>query len=286
MFPNRWRVVPFAALLLLGLGGCPSSGAKKMEEKQKALDDQRAADKVKQEQKEMLTDLPKDVFHLDKPWEDSAYVELRSDGPCPPNFWALFAGETPGATKEEKKANNAKRPELAKALREQTYLVKLHGPDVVKLKPYDAPKGWFPLEVIGTIDCSDSIGRVAIAWSAAKAGDPGNSAAKEGSEITQNIWTAEPVKFTLPMKGMSDAKEFDTKNRLGLSARIFFKLGKTDLDRKLKKIPKVMEKAAGETLSMGGGTEDWGAGRMVHADGIGIRIASEKEKTTLVEKKP
>ncbi len=286
MFSNRSRVVAFAGLVQLGLAGCPSSGAKRMEEKQKALDEKRASDKAKAEQKELVGDLPKDVFHVGPPWEDSSYVEIRSDGPCPPNFWALFAGETPGATKEEKKANNAKRTELAKALKEQTYLVKLHGPEVVKLKPYDAPKGWFPLEVAGTIDCTDSIGRVAITWSTAKAGDPGNSAAKEGSEITQNIWTAEPLKYTLPQKGMSEAKEFDTKNKLGLSARIFFKLGKTEIDRKLKKIPKVTEKAAGESLSMGGGTEDWGAGRMVRADGIGIRVATDKEKTMLIEKKP
>jgi hypothetical protein len=257
-----------------------------MEEKQKALDAVHAAAKAKQEQKELLSDLPKNVFHLDKPWEDTAYVELRADGPCPPNFWALFPGETPGATKEEKKANNASRAELAKALREQTYLVKLHGPDVVKLLPYDAPKGWFPLEVIGTIDCTDSIGRVALAWSAVKAGDPGNSAAKEGADVTQNMWMAEPVKFTLPMKGMSDAKVFDTKNRLGLSARIFFKLGKAEQDRKMKKLPKATQKASGETIDMGGGTEDWGAGRMVRADGLGIRVATDKEKTMLVEKKP
>lgn len=284
MFLNRRRLVLISALL--GLAGCPSSGAKRMEEKQKALDDKRAADKLKSDQKEQLADLSKDTFKLDKPWEDSAYVEIRADGACPPNFWALFNSETPGATKEEKKANNAKRAELAKALREQTYLIKFFGPMNVKLMPYDAPKGWFPLEVPGTIDCTDSIGRIAITWTPAKAGDPGNSAAKEGSEITQNIWMAEPLKYTLPQKGMSDAKEFDKKNKLGLSARLFFKLGKTETDRKLKKIPKVTEKAGGESLSMGGGTEDWGAGRMVRAEGLGVRVATDKEKTMLLEKKP
>jgi len=286
MFPSSTRLLLFGSALALGLTGCPSDGAKRMADKQKALDAKKAADKAKAEQKEMLADLPKDVVRLDKPWEDASYVQLRADGPCPENFWALFGGEPPGATKEEKKANAARRPELAKALREQTYLVKLRGPDDVKLFPFAASRNEFPVDLIGTIDCSDSIGRVAIAWSTVKAGDPSASAAKEGAEVTQNIWMAQPLKFALTMKGMADAKEFEQKNRFGLSARLFFKLGKTEIDVKLKKMAKVVEKAAGETITQGGGVEDWGAGRMVRADGLGVRIASDKEKTTLVERKP
>ena len=287
MFPTHpWRLVLGGCAVLLGLTGCPGDASKKTSERQKALAERKAADKTKAEHKELLTELPTDVVRLDKPWEDSAYVPIRADGPCPDNFWALFSGDVPGANKDEKKANAAKRAELAKALREQTYLVKLRGPDEVKLFPFDAPKNEFPIEVFGTIDCTDSMGRVAIAWSAVKAGDPGASAAKEGAEVTQNVWLAQPLKFPLTMKGMADAKEFESKNRLGLSARIFFKLGKTEIDKKLKKLAKVVEKAAGETLTIGGGVEDWGAGRMVRAEGFGIRVASEKEKTTLIEKKP
>jgi hypothetical protein len=37
---------------------------------------------------------------------------------------------------------------------------------------------------------------------------------------------------------------------------------------------------------IGGGTEDWGAGRMVRADGVGIRVAGDKEKLMLIEKLP
>ena len=155
------------------------------------------------------------------------------------------------------------------------------------LSAFDATKNEFPLDVLGTIDCTDSMGHVAIAWSdKVKAGDPGNSAAKDGAEITQNVWMAPPIGFRLPMKGMADAKEFEQKNRLGLSARVFFKLGKGELDKKLKKIGKVVEKAHGETLTIGGGVEDWGAGRMVRGEGVGIRVATEKEKTMVMEKKP
>ena len=156
----------------------------------------------------------------------------------------------------------------------------------MKLFPFDATKNEFPLDVVGTIDCTDSMGHIAIAWSTVKAGDPGSSAAKEGAEVSQNIWMAQPLKFTLPMKGMADAKTFESKNRLGLSARVFFKLGKGEIDKKLKKIAKVVEKAAGETLSIGGGVEDWGAGRMVRAEGVGVQIATDKEKTMVIERKP
>jgi len=285
MFP-KFTTRILAGCALLALSGCPGDASKKTAEKVKALEEKKVADRTKVEQKEMLAELPKDLVKLDPPWEDSSYVLLKSDGPCPENFWALFGGDAPGANKEEKKANAGKRAELAKALREKTYLVKLRAPDEVKLSAFDATKNEFPVDVQGTIDCTDSIGRVAIAWSAVKAGDPGASAAKEGAEVTQNIWMAQPLKFQLPMKGMADAKEFDSKNRLGLSARAFFKLGKTEIDKKLKKLGKVVEKAHGETLAIGGGVEDWGAGRMVRAEGVGIRLASEKEKTTLIERKP
>ena len=40
-----------------------------------------------------------------------------------------------------------------------------------------------------------------------------------------------------------------------------------------------------ETISIGGGNEDWGAGRMVHADLVGLRVASDHEKTELFQKK-
>src|SRR5438105_1868294 len=84
---------------------------------------------------------------------------------------------------------------------------------------------------------------------------------------------SETVKFSIPMKSMAEAKEWKNKNLIGLSARVVFKLGKPDVDKKLHKVAKVTEKAAGETISIGGGTEDWGAGRLVHAELIGLRVA-------------
>ena len=226
-----------------------------------------------------------EVVKVPPPYADEGNVVLHSDGDCPDGLWALFNGDVPGATKEEKKVNAAKRPELTKALREKTYLVKFRAPEEVKLSPYDAPNGRFNVLVHGSIDCSDSIGHIAIAWTAAKAMTPPPSAAQEGAEVTQNIWLAPPVDFQMPMPTMAQAKEFNDKNRLTLSARVVLKLGKTDVDVKKKKMAKVQAEAAGEKLSMGGGVEDWGAGRLVRAEIVGVRLASDREKTTVAEKK-
>ncbi len=275
----------WVVLLVLGMPlwtACPSDGSKKMEEKQRALDAAKAEKAKKDQQAEQAKNPPKEVVHLDRPWEDSSYVEIKPDGKCPEGIWALFPGETPGADKEEKKANEKKRADLAKTLKETTFLVKLRATDQVKLGEYDAPKGAFPLEVIGTIDCEDSFGHVAIAWTEAKAGDPAKSAAKQDADVTQAMWMAEPLKWSLPMNGVSAAKEFEPKNKFQLSARVVIKLGKSEWDHKLKKVPKAGDK----NISIGGGTEDWGAGRMVHAELVAVRVATDKEKTSLFEKKP
>ena len=80
------------------------------------------------------------------------------------------------------------------------------------------------------------------------------------------------------------AKAWGDGNRFGLSARVGFALGKTEIDRKLKRVAKVTEKAAGETISIGGGTEDWGAGRLIRVELLGVRVATDREKKMLFEK--
>lgn len=218
---------------------------------------------------------------LESYWDNPEYTVLQADGPCPEGFWALFPGEAPGANKEEKKANNAKRAALAKSLREKTYLVKLKGPGQVTLLPFDPPKGHFPLEVLGTIDCTDAAGHVAIAWTPAKAGTPPNSAAKQDADVTQNIWNAEAMKFTLPSMTMVEAKDYADKYKGAFAARIVLKLGKAAVDKKVIRTQKVQDKE----ITIGGGMEDWGAGRMIHADIQGYRIAVDREQKMVLEKK-
>jgi hypothetical protein len=273
-----------AALALVACQG-QDAAAKRAKEKLK----QAEADKAEKQKKDAEADakrfLPKEseTVKLGSPWDDGKLI--ASEGACPEGIWALFKGDAPGADKAEKKANEAKRAELVKDLKAQTFMVKLRAPDGVKLKDFDPPKGEFPLEVQGDIECTDSFGHVAITWTQAKAGNPGNSAAKQDADITQNYWMAPAVTFAIPMKSMSEAKEWKNKNAIGLSARVIFKLGKVEVDRKLHKVAKVTEKAQGETISIGGGTEDWGAGRLVRVELIGLRVASDHEKNQLFEKK-
>lgn len=275
------------SLLVVMVSGCSGKGGSetRAQEQLAALQKKKEADaKARKDKDEKLEALPTEVIKLDAPYDDSQATVILPDAPCPEGFWALFNGEVPGSTPEEKKANAAKKKDLAEAARGKKYIVKLRAPTQVVLSPYDAPNGKFTIDVQGTIDCTDSIGRIALAWTEAKAGDPGNSAAKDGAEITQNMWMAPSVKFELPIKSLTEAKEFNDKNRFGLSARVGFGLGKTEIDKKLKKVAKVSEKAAGETLSFGGGNEDWGAGRLVRVDLLGVRVATDREKKQLFEK--
>lgn len=282
MTPSTRFAVVVTALAALSLFGCPDSASKRTQDQLDALQKKKAAAAKADDKPEPL---PAEVLHFDPPYDDTQAVVILPDGPCPEGFWALFPGDAPGATPEEKKANAANRKSLADGLRAKKFLVKMKGSSVT-LSPYDAPKGRFTIDVKGTIDCTDSMGHVAIAWTEAKAGDPGNSAAKEGSELTQNVWLAPPVTFELPITSLTEAKAFNDGNRFGLSARVGFTLGKAEVDKKLKKVAKVTEQAAGETLTLGGGMEDWGAGRMVRAELLGIRVATEREKKQLFDQRP
>ncbi|HEY1088293.1 MAG TPA: hypothetical protein VGE37_11380, partial [Archangium sp.] len=250
-----------ASLVVMLVAGC-SGGSSRTADQLAALQKKKEAE-AKEKKKDKLEPLPTEIVKLDPPYDDTQATVIIPDGPCPEGFWALFGGDAPGATPEEKKANAARRKELAEAARGKKYIVKLRAPAQVVLSPYDAPNGKFSIDVHGTVDCTDELGRIALAWTAAKAGDPGNSAAKAEAEFSQNVWMAEPVKFELPMKQLTEAKEFNDKNKFGLSARVALSLGKVEIDKKVKKVAKVTEKAAGETLSFGGGAEDWGAGRLI-----------------------
>ncbi|MFZ5468565.1 MAG: hypothetical protein ACOZIN_03925 [Myxococcota bacterium] len=262
--------------LSVALAGC-SDAKKRAEERQRALDEAKAARKDAADQPAAV---PQEAVKLEPVWDDAAYVRVSADAACPEGMWALFPGEAPGDG-EEKKANAQKRAGYAQALRASTVLVKLRAPAGVKLLAYDAPKGQFPLELLGTIDCSDSFGRVAIAWTDAQAIVPGLSAAKAGAEVAQNIWQAEALRYELPMKSMSEAKAFAEKNRFQLEARLLLKLGKVEVDKKTFKTTKVTQ----GDITLGGGAEDWGAGRLVHASLLGVRLATDREKTVLLEKK-
>jgi hypothetical protein len=242
------------------------------------LQKKKAADAAAKKEDKLAPLPPLESLKLEAPYNDDGTRRITPDGPCPDGLWALFAREAPGATPDEKKANEANRKALVEALTRTSFMVKLRVGSGVSLKPYDAAKGASAVEVLGSIDCTDAQGRIAIAWADAKAETHG-----EAGELSQYLWSAPPVVFTVPMKSSLEAKAFETENRIALSARVVFTAGKVEIDKRVKKIEKVTLKGQDETVEYGGGLEDWGAGRLLHAELVGIRVATEREKKQLFD---
>jgi hypothetical protein len=243
------------------------------EERQKAADEAKATRKQEQEERDRRAGTPAaaEPVPTDPFWDNPSYIKIANDSTCPENLWALFQ-DVPGGGDAERKANKAKQPELARALKAATFTVKLRAPDEVKLLEYDAAKGYFPLELVSLVDCSDSIGHLGVAFSKAKAVNPASSAAQKGAQVQENIWEAPPQAHTLPMKSMSEAKEFKEKHRLGLEARIVFKVGPTEVNRKMIR-------------SGSGQMEDWGAGRLIQASVVAVRVTADRGKTVLIDQR-
>ena len=87
--------------------------------------------------------------------------------------------------------------------------------------------------------------------------------------------------FPLPFATAKEANAFRDKEGLGLEARLVFKLGKIDVDKKNAKTSRPLPDAGAVNEEL-----DWGAGRLVHVQLIGVRVATDFEKHLLAEKKP
>ena len=283
------KTLTVLALCLAGaLTGCDAKPAGQRAQEQLAALQKKRAEAAKAEKIEPLAPLPTNLLKLDQPYDDLQSPVLLPDGPCPEGLWALFPGDGPGLSAdkkrsaEEQKASQARKAALAASFAGKTFMAKFRGAGQVVLHPFDAPNGRFVIDVPGTVDCVDEQGRIAIAWTEAKSIDPG----AETKDLAQNLWQARPVPFEVAMTSLSDAKSYFDKNHLGLSARVVFTFGKTEVDKKLKRAPKISRDVAGEKLTMGGADEDWGAGRLVHATLVGVRVAADRERTQLFDQRP
>jgi hypothetical protein len=238
------------------------------EAQQRAAQEQRAAEaKRKDEAIEKVTEAPKEAVAAQDPyWDNPSFIRVVSDKKCPDGLWSIFPGPAPSA-EGDAKTNEATRGEKAKSMQGSTFTVHLTSADIA-LGEYDPGKGEIPVEIKGVIDCVDSIGRVGIAFGPPKAVNPPNSAAKEEAEVQMNIWTAPPLRFAVK-QSMGAAKEFAAKHRFDLDARIVFRLGKTQVDKKMVKISDVSQK------------EDWGAGRVVTAIVENIRVGYDHGKSVI-----
>jgi hypothetical protein len=258
------------------LGGC-EDGEQRMKQRQEALDQARAAQKEKEAQAKAPPAAEQRPAH--PYWDDPSLVAIRHEQKCPEGLWALFPGRAPGGDDATRKENEGRRAELAKSLREKTFVARLRGPPEVDLKDFDAPKGHFPLEVLGLVDCEDSVGRIAFSFTQPKAIDPKASSLEEGNTLVQSIWTAPPQTFTVPMPNLSDAKTFTQKHRFGMEGYVVFKLGKTEVHKKLVKV----KKATHGEVSIGGTTDDFGAGRLVRGEVQGVRVLAHPGPLVVVD---
>jgi hypothetical protein len=275
----RWLLALTFALATMS---CTREPSKRAQEQLAELQRKKeAAAKAEKEKAQQLEPLPAEVLHLAPPYDEASALVVTPNGPCPEGLWALFPQLVPGATPEEKKANEARRAGLAAALATRTFLVKLRAPAHLTLQPFDAPKGRFNIEVLGAVECTSPTGAITLTWTDAKPFTPPTD-----DEVAQNLWQAPPVRFELPMQVQSEAKAFFDANRFALSARVAFTPGKTEVDRKVKRVAKVTQQALGETLGYGGGDEDWGAGPLLRGKVLGVRLATDREKKQLLEQRP
>ncbi|HYV50239.1 MAG TPA: hypothetical protein VFA20_35535 [Myxococcaceae bacterium] len=220
-----------------------------------------------------------EAVKLDLYWDDPSYIVLGDQSPCPEGFWALFGGDPPGATKEEQKANLAKKPELKKALEAKTFLVHMQSGDEVSLGDYSNAKGELDINVKATVLCkSPSLENVTIAFGPVKPQLP------PGRDFGQYFWLGDPVKFPVKVP-FSQVPEFKSKHRLDLDARIVFTMGKPEQHKKLIKSTETAEEKAErkkfDIPGRAGGMDDWGAGWVMHAEVKGVRVAADRGKTEL-----
>lgn len=258
----RWLLV-FALV-----AGCTDAKAK-MEAAAKARNEAKKALEAAEEAKRNANKPKVERAKLDAFWDDPAYLRVKTGKPCPEGLWTLFP-EAPGED-AEKAANEAKRAELLAKVKDATFVAVLPFDSGVSVRKFNAKKKQLTVVVDGAMECFDGLGLLALAWGEpAKAVRPPPAADddEEERQSQQAVWRAQPLLFPLPFPNAKEATAFNEANGAGLEARLVFKLGKTEIDKRTKK-----------------GEPDWGAGRLIHVDVLGVRVATDHEKLLLAEKK-
>jgi hypothetical protein len=268
------------SVLLATSSGC-TDNKKKMQEAQKRRDaEKKAAEEKEAARLKALT--PKvNRAQLGAPWDDPAYLRVTLGRPCPDGLWSIFPG-APGEG-DEVARNEAKRPELAQKMRDSTFVVLLSHGAGVSMRKYNAKKKQLTVEVDGLVECFDGLGLLSVAWGepAKPFRPPHVDPEDEEAEMSspQAVWRAQPLLFPLPFATAAEAKKFRDGPGLGLEARLVFKLGKVDLDKKVLKTSKPLPDAGAVNEQL-----DWGAGRLVHVELVGVRLGTDFEKTLVVER--
>lgn len=269
----------FGLVMVLLLAGCVDN-KKKMREAQAKRDAEKLAVEKAKEQKIKDTAPKVDRAKLGPEWDSPDFLKVSLGRPCPEGLWSIFPG-APGETPDEIARNEAKRPELDKKMKESTFYVLLTHGNGVTMRKYNAKKKQLTIEVDGLVECYDKLGLLSVAWGEpAKPFRPPPPDADEEEMTPQAVWRAQPLLFPIPFPNAKEANAFRDKEGLGLEARLVFTLGKVELDKKVLKTAKPLPDAGAVNEQL-----DWGAGRLVHVELKGVRVATDFEKKLIAEKK-
>jgi hypothetical protein len=261
--------------------GCTDNKTK-MKEAQKKRDAEKKAQEEKEAARLKALQPKVDRAKLDAFWDDPSFLRVALGRPCPEGLWSIFPG-TPGEGDAEIKRNEEKRAEYAEKMKNATFAVLLAHGNGVTMRKYNAKKKTLTVEVDGLVECYDKLGLLSVAW-----GDPAkpfrppapDDDEEEAMSSPQAVWRAQPLLFPLPFPNAKEANAFRDKQGLGLETRIVFKLGKIDLDKKAQKTELPLPDGGAMKNEV-----DFGAGRLVHVQVLGVRVGTDFEKTLLAEKK-
>ncbi len=274
MLPRRAGI---ALLIALTLGSGCVDRKKKMQDAQRVRDAEKKAFEDAKEAKRLAA-IPKiEPAKLEPFWDAPEYLKAINGRPCPDGLWALFS-ETPGEG-AVKKANEAKRDDRADKMRGATFSAVIHSGAGLDVRAYSKKKKRLTVEIDGLLECTDGAGVVSLAW-----GDPAKPfrQPQPGDEDERlpptSVWRAQPLVFHLPFATAAEAKKFVDETVMSLDARLVFTLGKVAVDVKKHKAP-TREEGVATTLV------DYGAGRLVHVNVLGVRLAADHEKVEIAVRK-
>lgn len=264
----------------LGLATACTDAKTKVKEREAARAAEKKAYEAAQEAKRKAA-LPKvEAAELEPFWADPSYLKVATGRPCPEGLWALFP-ETPGegAVRE---ANEKKRDELVAKVRAATFVAVMPFDTGVRLRKYNPKKKTMAVEVDGLIECVDGGGILSLAW-----GEPAkpfrpkmpDDDEDEGPITPQAVWRARPLRFPLSFATAAEAQSFVERRGPGIQVRLVFTLGRVDVDKKVQKTARAFVPDAGVAED----DIDWGAGRLVHVDLLGVRVSTNHEHELLAE---
>lgn len=205
-------------------------------------------------------------------WEDPAFVrfEVYKEW-CPKDFWAVLKVPAPGSDEFERKSHEDKRAELAKTIRATTYVADLND---FELSEYDFKKQQFVLSVATVFFCKiEDVGSTSVALAPAKVGEDRTGMMRGEENIAgRAVWRAEPLRFVLKVPE-KEAKQFREDNAKSFKVEVAFKVIGSDQH-------KVMVR------NQFNDKEDVGAGSLLKATPLGVRVVAADEKVPRVDTLP